>query len=166
MDVQIFNTLPLLTQIINWIGTRRLLIVFDNFEHLLNLKNVILRLSLETKHAKFLITSRQALNLQLEYLHHLTRLDNQSGLDASAVKMVDFYASRANSTFSLKKELSQVIRVCRTVEGMPLAIQLASAWIKSISCQSIAEAITENCQNLKLERDLNEQHRLGQRYWR
>lgn len=160
LNIQLFENLPLLSQVIDWIHERRILIVFDNFEHLLDAKKVVLRLVLETEYTKFLVTSRQALQLQLEYLHQLTGLDTQSGQNASAVKMFAAYASRANSTFNPQKEVSDIIRVCQVVDGMPLAIQLASSWVKSISCRTIAEAIDKNYQNLKSEyTDLPSRHR-------
>src|SRR5262249_52535375 len=53
-----------------------------------------------------------------------------------------------------------VAHVCRLVEGMPLGIELAAAWVRTLSCAEIADEIARNLDFLVTStRDLPERHR-------
>ena len=101
-----------------------------------------------TPHVKYLITSREALNLQEEWLYSVsglafpTDLDNDwAGQNDDAVQLFNEQAQRVYPDFAPDKEVEAVIRICRLVEGMPLALELAAAWRKTLNCQAIADEI-------------------------
>jgi tetratricopeptide (TPR) repeat protein len=54
-----------------------------------------------------------------------------------AVRLFAHHARRARSDFSLAVEFEHVLRICRLVDGTPLAIELAAAWLKGLPCQQI-----------------------------
>lgn len=153
LNIQIFDTLPIMEQISNWLEDQNVLVILDNFEQLLNAKHIIKDLIRETSYSRFLITSRQTLNLQLEHVHHLRGLAYRDGVTSAAVGMFSSYAQRAHSSFNLSIELDDVITICQLVDGMPLALQLASAWVKVLSCKDIANEIRANYATLNTDYD-------------
>lgn len=62
--------------------------------------------------------------------------------------------------FSLADDRASVTRICQLVEGMPLALELAASWTKTIPCAAIADEIGRNLDFLATSlRDMPEQHR-------
>jgi hypothetical protein len=92
---------------------------------------------------KLLVTSREALNLHEEWLFPVEGLaipaDTHSvgWRDADAVQLFAQCARRVRRDFSLETEAEAVVHVCRLVEGMPLAIELAASWLKTLTCAEI-----------------------------
>ena len=58
-----------------------------------------------------------------------------------AVQLFNDRALRVYPDFELDVEQDQIVRICRLVEGMPLALELAAAWRKTLNCQEIADEI-------------------------
>jgi tetratricopeptide (TPR) repeat protein len=88
--------------------------------------------------------------------------DQAEGADEySAVALFVQSARRAKAGFVLRaEERPAVARICRLVEGMPLAIELAAAWAHVLSCREIAQEIERNLDFLAAStRDLPERHR-------
>jgi DNA-binding CsgD family transcriptional regulator/tetratricopeptide (TPR) repeat protein len=69
-------------------------------------------------------------------------------------------ARRVQPGFSLGKEQAAVIRICSLVQGMPLALELASAWTRVLSCDEIAVEIEHGLDILETSaRNVPERHR-------
>src|SRR5262249_21515481 len=70
-------------------------------------------------------------------------------------------ARRAHAGFVVSDaERREVARICRLVDGMPLAIELAAAWVRTLSCAEIAQEIQRNLDFLASSaRDLPVRHR-------
>jgi predicted ATPase len=100
--------------------------------------------------AKLLVTSRQRLSAAGEWLLEVAGLEypreEVPDVDRyAAVRLFRHAASRASPRFALAgDEAPAVARVCRAVEGMPLAIELAAGWTRSLSCREIATEMTRN----------------------
>jgi predicted ATPase/DNA-binding SARP family transcriptional activator len=140
---------PLLEQLLDFLRPKKILLVLDNFEHLI--KDVVL-LSTMLRAApglKLLVTSREALGLQEAWFYPLTGLsvprDEQDRSahehEHDAVRFFMQCARRTQPTFAFATERSAVVRICQLVEGMPLAIELAAAWLKVLTCQQVAQEI-------------------------
>ncbi|RPI99749.1 MAG: hypothetical protein EHM39_05975, partial [Chloroflexi bacterium] len=69
--------------------------------------------------------------------------------DYCAVQFFTQHAQRIRSDFSLETERDGVVRICTLVEGMPLALELAAAWVRSLSCAEIANEIARSLDFLK-----------------
>ncbi len=105
---------------------------------------------------KLLVTSREVLNLGQEWLLSLTGLPFPSREDAidqavampleayGAVQLFVQQARRVRPGFDLSAEGYHVRRICRLVDGLPLGIELAAAWLKVLSCPKIAREIERN----------------------
>jgi predicted ATPase/DNA-binding NarL/FixJ family response regulator len=139
---------PPLAQLAHFLSDKEALIILDNFEHLLDAAEQLAILSSSTPRVKYLITSREALNLQEEWLYSVpglafpTDLDNDwAGQNDDAVQLFNEQAQRVYPGFAPDQEVEAVIQICRLVEGMPLALELAAAWRKTLNCQAIADEI-------------------------
>jgi predicted ATPase/DNA-binding SARP family transcriptional activator len=147
-------------QLLNFLREKRLLLVLDNFEHLLAGAELIADILKQVPQVKILVVSRERLNLQEEYLLPIQGLKvsetdihpraskTRSRLALEEYSAVQLFLQRAqtvNSGFTLSEaEKLCVAHVCRLTEGTPLAIELASAWLRLLSCQEIAQEIEQN----------------------
>jgi predicted ATPase len=146
-------------QVLDYLENRQLLIILDNFEHLINDGAQIVSEMLEAApQLKVLITSRQHLNQTGEVLftlHGLELPSLDSSADASQAAAVDLFrqaALRARPDFDMASEtLQHIIRICRLVQGMPLGILLAAPWVTVLSTAEIAEEIQGGLDLLEAE---------------
>jgi predicted ATPase/DNA-binding SARP family transcriptional activator len=143
-------------QLLDHLRPKRLLLILDNVEHLVDvpdparrggagLANDLLEVA---PGLKILATSRARLRVRGEHLYHLTGLqvpeeESRPDIQAhSAVRLFVEAARRARADFPLGPDaLAHVARVCRLVEGMPLGILLAAGWVGVLSPREIAAEI-------------------------
>jgi predicted ATPase len=141
-------------QLLNWLHPKQLLLVLDTFEHLTAAVDLLSTILAAAPHVKLVVTSREALNIQEEWRYPLSGLelpaaDHAGGVDqSSAVRLFVERARRVRHDFDLVTEQDAVVRICQLVEGMPLAIELAAAWTRTLSCAAIAREMTDNLQFL------------------
>jgi predicted ATPase len=145
-------------QLSNFLRDKDVLLVLDNFEQLLTPavggqkggEDLLIYLLQAAPGVKFLVTSREVLNLQEEWLYQVYGLPRPTDLQPVSIESygaVQLFADRAHRVrrdFSLQKEQSDVIQICQLVEGMPLALELAASWTKSLSCSVIVAEIRRN----------------------
>jgi len=154
-------------QLLNYLREKSLLLVLDNLEHLLEGGELLAELLQQAPGVRLLVTSRERLNLQGEWLFDLQGLpvppldQVDRAEEYSAVALFVQSAWRAQVGFELRaEERPWVARICQLVEGMPLAIELAVAWVRLLSCQKIAQEIERNLDFLSASaRDMPERHR-------
>jgi len=154
------------TQLLEHLRKKQLLLVLDNFEHLVQGADLIRRILERAPAVKFLLTSREQLNLRGEGLFEIDGLsvpetDQLDALDNScAVYLFVECAHRNQTDFALTEDNRwHVAKICRLVEGIPLAIELAASWVRVLSCQEIAEEIERNLDFLTIiTRDLPDRH--------
>jgi predicted ATPase/DNA-binding CsgD family transcriptional regulator len=178
IGIQFYETNTPEKQLLDYFRQRRLLLVMDNFEHLVGNANVldgtrllseILRLA---PNVNVLATSREKLNLQIETRYRLAGMDfphwqsaDQAALkdarEYSAIRLFMQSARRALPSFDLKADnLGHIARICSLVEGVPLGILLAAAWVEMFSPKDIAYEISQNLDFLATElRDVPDRHR-------
>lgn len=124
---------------------KNLLIVLDNFEQVLPAARHIPHLLQAAPGVKFLVTSREALRIpgerefQIQPFH--VSDENASGLsDNPAVQIFVDRARAVRSEFRLTEEnASFVAEICRRLDGLPLALELAAARIGSLSLPAMLE---------------------------
>jgi len=128
----------------------RLLLVMDNFEHLLDGAVLVSEIIDSAREVKILTTSREALNLQEEWVRRVDGMrfpasrEVENAGDYSAIRLFVERARRVRANFSLADEWDNVVRICQLVQGMPLAIELATTWLKTLPCARIADEIQYN----------------------
>ena len=153
-------------QIMGYLSGKNMLLILDNFEHLLDYTPFVSNLLDSASGIKVLNTSRERLHLREEWVRQISGLDfpqdqQASSTDASdAVQLFADRAQRVHDDFSLTAELDNVIRICQTVEGMPLAIELAVTWLSILPCAALANRIQNNLDLLAAKiRDVPDRHK-------
>ena len=123
------------------------LLILDNCEHLLEAcAQLITTLLQSCPNVKILATSREVLNVTGEAIYQMPSLSIPAHSEASLEKLTEYEsirlftdrASLALSSFVLTNENAQaVIDICRKVEGIPLAIELAAARVNMLQVAEI-----------------------------
>ena len=155
---------PPKTQLLAYLQAKEMLLVLDNFEHLLKGSQLLAEMSQALPDVKLLVTSRERLNLQTEWTFEVEPLPlpaNSQGQTADSLTLFAQMAQRAQADFSLTPEnQSDVARICRLVAGVPLGIELASAWVRQLSCAEIAEELAKDLDFLETRAgDVPDRHR-------
>jgi non-specific serine/threonine protein kinase len=139
-----------LDRLLGFIRDRQLLLILDTCEHLVDacaaLADTVLR---EAPGVTILATSRQPLDAAGEAVLQLSPLPVPDPGAASAGKAdaVELFAQRAAAAvpgFTVTPEnLADVITVCRRLDGIPLAIELATVRLRALSLHQMAELIDD-----------------------
>jgi len=148
------------------LSDRQMLLVLDNFEHILDGAEFLAEMLQAAPYVKLLVTSREVLNLQEEWIYSVRGMpypDKANGKDLSSYSAVQLFADRAQrvrQTFSLDDEKPGITRICQLVEGYPLALELAASWVKTLDTETIADEIQRNIDFLSTNlRNIPERHR-------
>ncbi len=153
LSLSLTGSTPPETQLAGYLAPRHLLLVLDNFETVLDGAALVANLLAAAPQLTLLITSREPLNLHGEWLYPLGGLalpDETGGESAPYADALDFFARcarRARPPFSLAEELAAVIDLCHLTGGMPLALELAASWTKTLT---VAEIVAEIRQDLDI----------------
>lgn len=155
------------SQLWSYLRRKHMLLVLDNFEHLLDGADLIGDLLSFAPQVNVLVTSRERLNLREEWLYEIHGLSfpqdgEMTSLEAyDAVALFVHSAQRIQPGFALDAATRPAVaRICRLVDGMPLAVELAAAWLQVLSPQEIAEEIERSLDFLTASlRNLPPRHR-------
>ncbi len=153
-------------QLLNYLQDKSLLLLLDNFEHLLPGATLVSAILARAPQVKFLVTSREALDLQEEWLYPVTGMSlplstySISLEDYDAVQLFLYHARRIQPDFDLEHEHESVVVLCRMAAGLPLAIELAASWLRGLTTAQIAAATRDNLDILSTTtRNVEERHR-------
>jgi predicted ATPase/class 3 adenylate cyclase len=160
---------PLLENIKDYLRDKRMLLVLDNFEQLVSAAPVVAELLAAAPQLKIITSSRIALNLhgergylvpplELPQAEHESALENL--LENESILLFVGRAQAVHPNFGLKEEnASDVAEICRRLDGLPLALELAAARVKLLPPRAI---LTRLDNKLKLltggARDLPTRH--------
>ncbi|MBN1921009.1 MAG: tetratricopeptide repeat protein [Anaerolineae bacterium] len=142
-----------LQQLLAHLRGKELLLVLDNFEHVLEACPVLIAVLRYAPGVVLLVTSRERLHLREEALYEVEGLCILDGLSGAhppaetcdAVALFERRVQQLQAHFSLTPEvLPDVIRICKVVEGLPLAIELAAAMTAYQSCAEIATHLEQS----------------------
>jgi len=157
------------TQLFAYLKEKKILLLADNLEHLLNEPGIELfaELLASAPQVKLLATSRESLGLQGEWVFDVRGLPIPDDLQIkgfgrdTSVELFVQRARRAHVGFNATPEdFPAILRICRLVDGTPLAIELAAAWARTLSCDEIAREIERGLDFLSVNtRDLPSRHR-------
>lgn len=137
-----------------YLRTRRLLLVLDNLEHLSGIGPMVTVLLQAAPGLKILSTSREMLNISGEYCFMVAPLpvpDPQAALTLEALQAfpaVRLFVERARAArqgFVLTAENAvTLVEILRRLDGLPLAIELAAARIRTYSPEQLLAQLEEN----------------------
>lgn len=143
-------------QLFNYLRGKAVLLLLDNFEHLIDGGLLLEELLGQAPQLKILVTSRVALETASEWLFDLDGLpfpppgqeQDLEGFDA--VRLFVSRAERFSSRFALTEAtLHDIAELTRRVEGMPLALELAATWVRGLSVQDILAQLRQGFQPLQ-----------------
>ncbi|HUG38910.1 MAG TPA: tetratricopeptide repeat protein [Longimicrobiales bacterium] len=133
---------------LGFLREKRLLLIIDNFEQLVEASGALAEIVRGAPGVVLLVTSRERLELQGETVLRLQGLAcpppdaNGTAADYDGVRLFVRSARRVDRTFELRSaNAADVGRICRLVEGLPLALELAAACVGVLSPAEIAREI-------------------------
>lgn len=126
-----------LTQVTNYLQNRKMLIILDNFEHVMDGTDIIAHWMKHAPQITFLITSREPLKLYGEVIFHLQMLSAQEScqLFYERIRAIhhDFHRTEALDM--------KVKTICQRLDGLPLAIELAATRARTMSIDEILDGL-------------------------
>jgi predicted ATPase len=126
-----------------------MLLVLDNCEHVLDDAAAVVRAILSrTTAVSILATSREALDVPGEQAWPVPALAHH-GADAPAVELFVERARSVAPDFDPAAELDVILEICSRLDGIPLAIELAAARVRSLSARQVHERLNERFQLLR-----------------
>lgn len=154
-------------QLLDHLHGKQMLLVLDNLEHLLDGVGLLVEILERVPKLKLLVTSRERLNLQSEWVFVVQGLAMpplgamERVEEYPAIQLFTRRARRARVGFVLHDdEKAAAIAICRMVEGMPLGIELAAAWVSVLTCREIARELERGLDFLATSvRDVPERQR-------
>src|SRR5579863_1579730 len=151
LGVQESPRTPLLNTLLAYLANKQTLIVLDNCEHVIDqTRRVVGSLLRECPKVKFLTTSREPLNVMGERVYRLPSLAVPEGKNVAPEEAMKFGAvalfvdrvRAADARFNLTAEnVGPIVDICRRLDGLPLAIELAAARATVLSPWQIAERL-------------------------
>ena len=155
--------------LVDYLTRKRLLLLFDSFEHLLAHVGLVSRLLQAAPGIQIVVTSRVKLRLRGEQLLPLKGLPyddppgsgvDRAGSDAARLFMSAARRSRPGFSVNESRDVRHLQRICRLVAGMPLALELAATWANTLPLEAIAQEIAQGLDFLESDvRDLPARHR-------
>ncbi|NGN65012.1 AAA family ATPase [Streptomyces sp. A7024] len=151
---------PQLDVVTEFLADKRLLLILDTCEHLVDacalLAEVLLRAA---PGLRILATSRQRLNIVGEQVFLVPPLsvpdpdapdyDPMAAASHDAVRLFADRAAEAEPAFRLDaRNEAAVVRLCRRLDGLPLAIELAAGWVSTLSVEQLSERLDDRFQLL------------------
>jgi predicted ATPase len=128
---------PILDRLSTYLAPRQMLLVFDNFEHVLDEAWLVGHLLGASPKSKALVTARTVLRLRAEHAFEVKPLPLPTGLLHLSVEelrrypSIELFVQRAQavrSDFDLTpSNAATIVEICRRLDGLPLAIELAAA---------------------------------------
>jgi len=170
LDIMVGGGQPISKLLETHLENKKLCLLLDNFEHVLEAAPLVGSLLSTAPDLKFLVTSREALNLYGEQEYSvpplsLPDIDDSASLssltDHEAVALFIQRAQAVAPDFTLEDEnVTSVAEICVRLDGLPLAIELAAARVKHFRPQALLNQIESRFTVLgKGPRDLPERQR-------
>jgi predicted ATPase/DNA-binding SARP family transcriptional activator len=164
VGLELRGNAPAAAQLCTFLAGRELLLVLDNAEHLDSVADLANRILAAAPAVRLLVTSREPLALQAEWIFDVAGLDypapsRRTPEELAAYPAVHLFIERAQR---LRSDITldtltapAVAQICALCEGLPLAIELAAGQVRQLSVPAIAAAIAADLAVLTSElRDL------------
>ena len=153
--------------LIDFLREKRLLLVLDNLEYVVDEAAELVRRILESaRGVRVLATSRERLNMREERIVELAgmpvpEVGHPRAARYASLRLLVERARRHDAGFQLHREtLPHAIRICRSVWGLPLAIELAAALARVLTLREIADEVQKSLDTLETSmRDVPARHR-------
>jgi len=131
---------------------QRLLLVLDNFEHVMEAVPPLVELLTACPHLKLLVTSREVLHVRGEHTFVVqplalpdstSPLEREKQLRTGAVALFLERAREINPAFEFTDDFPLITEICQRLDGLPLAIELAAARLKLLPLPTLLERLAD-----------------------
>lgn len=147
LSVPVSRGVPVEDRLSSFLANRKTLLVLDNFDHLTDHAGLVSDLLAAAPGLCVIATSRARLRIREETVYDLSGMSFPEdastpleGCDATELFLAS--ADRALPGFSPNAaDRRAIAEICRTLEGLPLAIELAASWVRTIPCPDLAGEI-------------------------
>ena len=148
---------PLMDALKRALGQRAMLLVLDNYEHLIRAASVVTELLAAAPNIKIMVTSQEDLRLKGEHVYTVPpmRLPDRTTDDLDALEATESVAlfvqqaQAVKTSFRLKSsEIEDIVAICRRLDGMPLAIELAAGQSRFLTPDAILKRLENRFQSL------------------
>lgn len=156
-------------QLLDFLREKELLLILDNFEHLLEGAPILADILEAAPYVHLLVSSRARLQLRGEWVVPIEGLKYPASplvapddfTTYSAVQLFLEAMQRAQAGLTLREaDQPHVVRICELLGGLPLALELAASWVHMMPCADIAAEIERNLDFLASNlRDMPHRHR-------
>ncbi|MEK6274537.1 MAG: tetratricopeptide repeat protein [Actinomycetota bacterium] len=137
------------------LGSKRLLLLIDNLEHLIDSAPQLAELLATGEQVKLLVTSREPLRIGGEHEYAVSPLEIDEAVDLFVER-----ARAVNADFPVADHTEVLREICARLDGLPLAIELAAARAKVLSPEALRDRLQERLRLLTRERrDVPERQR-------
>ncbi len=155
------------SQLFDFLREKQMLLILDNWEHLLTGSEVLSEVLAAAPQVKIIATSRERLNLKEEWVFDVRGLAYPTQPAGEEIEGYGAYqlfvhsARRLTTSFTPDRAQQACIAdLCRMLEGLPLGIELAASWVRTLSCCEIVSEIRRNIDFLETNlRGVPERHR-------
>lgn len=131
------------TQLLDYLKGKEMLLVLDDFDHLLAEAGLLVEMLEQAPKLHLVVTSRHQLELPEAWNYPLRGLPlpDPNHLDSSEAILFFVQTARRNRPDfkPTPADLQAISELCSSVEGLPLALELAAAWVRELSCAEILE---------------------------
>ncbi len=158
LKVEEAGSVSLLDAVKSHLQNRQLFLVLDNFEQVIDAAPLVNDLLATAPRMKVLTTSREELMVYGERVYKLSPLsvpdtsqilDPRTVLNYSAVALFNERVQSAQSDFAIDAtNIADVVSICRRLDGLPLAIELAAVRARDLAIGEIAEQLSSRLQTL------------------
>ncbi|HET7010986.1 MAG TPA: tetratricopeptide repeat protein [Anaerolineales bacterium] len=145
---------PTLQRLQRHLRNRNLLLLLDNLEHVITAAADVADLLEAGPHVKLLVTSRQPLHVRWEHRYDLlplalpdatARSDQATLARSPATALFIERACAAETRFSVDaRNAPTIVEICRRLDGLPLAIELAAAWIGALGLDATLSRLSDH----------------------
>lgn len=137
------------SHLLYYLRNKKMLLLMDNFEHLLSGISVLREIVEAAPGVRILATSREKLKLHGEMIFVTQGLSYPSikpleagDIEYSSIQLFLERARQLRPDFEpTEDDVSHITHICQMVQGLPLAVELAAAWFDTLSCAEIAAEI-------------------------
>lgn len=164
-----YENSPPKKQLFDYLHHKKMLLILDNFEHLVQGADLLSELLAQSPGLTLLVTSRERLNLNGEWTLTVAGMGypatdtgalRENFESYTAVQLFLNGIQRFNPGFVMTEaDKPAIAQICRLLDGLPLGLELAASWTRVLSCQEIANEISTSLDFLSSNlRDRPERH--------
>ncbi|MEM6463309.1 MAG: adenylate/guanylate cyclase domain-containing protein [Pseudomonadota bacterium] len=168
LHVPDYNGRLVIDDLKHFVGDRKILLIIDNFEQVIDAAQELAELADACEQLKLLVTSRAPLNITEEIEFQVSAMSvpriNETTTSIDSYDSVQLFLSRARAKqpgfFLDSNNAHSIARICRRLDGLPLALELAASRLHVLSVTELADLLDQSLSALgRAPRDVDSRHK-------